>query len=61
MARKDKNTYVLVANDEYCNELVETHIFTRKDIDSLGFSVNPDSDETVIAITVKDWNERLVK
>ena len=36
-----KTTYVLVAkesNKPY--ELVEKHIFTRKDIDNLGFSIN---------------------
>lgn len=62
MAKKNiQNTYVLVANDENRNELVEPHIFTRKDVDSLGFSVNPTCDDGVIAITVKEWSERLVK
>lgn len=62
MAGKDiKNTYVLVSNDGKLNELVEPQIFTRKDVDSLGFSVNPNSDDGVIVITLKEWSERLVK
>jgi hypothetical protein len=52
---------VLVAKDESDKyELVETHIFTRKDIDELGFSVKPSNDETVIAITVEQWEKEQV-
>jgi len=55
--RKVQNTYVLVAKSEngIYDELVEHQIFTRKDVDSLGFSVSPKSGETVIAMTLEEW------
>jgi len=56
---KVQNTYVLVSKEENGYELVEHQIFTRKDVDSLGFSVNPNSDETVIAVTIEDWANKI--
>ncbi len=57
---KAKNTYVLVAEDGDGYELVETHIFTRNDIDKLGFTVNPTEDDTVFAITVEKLGKEII-
>ena len=56
---KVQNTNVLVSKEENGYELVEHQIFTRKDVYSLGFSVNPNSDETVIAVTIEDWANKI--
>jgi len=56
---KVQNTYVLVAKSEYgtYDELVEYQIFTRNDVERLGFSVDPKSEENVIAMTLENWGK----
>jgi len=58
---KIKNTYVLVAKNEDGSdyELVEHQTLSRQEVDRLGFSVDPKSDESVIAITLEEWEKEV--
>jgi len=55
---KVHNAYVLVSKEEKSFELVEDHIFTRRDIDNIGFPIGLNSNETVFAITIDEWSKQ---